>query len=93
MEERKGEIEVELAQKRMTQEQLVERVREKYTVNLHEVRGDCVTINITDNGQTVTETVTAEEMAGDAPPTDWECRFGREPRRWKSGPANRRPST
>jgi chromosome segregation protein len=49
----------------------VERIREKYTVNLHEVRGDCVTINITDNGQTTTETVTAEEMTGDAQPTDW----------------------
>jgi chromosome segregation protein len=71
LQERKGEIEVELAEKRMTQEQLVERIREKYTVNLHEVRGDCVTINITDNGQTTTETVTAEEMTGDAQPTDW----------------------
>jgi chromosome segregation protein len=57
----------------MTQEQLVDRIREKYTVNLHEVRGDCVTINITDNGQTTTETVTAEELAGDAQPTDWNA--------------------
>jgi chromosome segregation protein len=71
LQERKGEIEVELAEKRMTQEQLVDRIREKYTVNLHEVRGECVTINITDNGQTVTETVSAEELAGDSRPTDW----------------------
>ncbi len=73
LQERKGEIEVELAQKRMTQEQLVERIREKYTVNLHEVRGECVTINITDNGQTTTETVTAEEMSGETAATDWDA--------------------
>ena len=73
LQERKGEIEVELAQKRMTQEQLVERIREKYTVNLHEVRGECVTINITDNGQTTTETVTAEEMTGETATTDWDA--------------------
>ena len=40
MQERKGEIEVELAQKRMTQEQWVERIREKYDVNLLEVEGE-----------------------------------------------------
>jgi chromosome segregation protein len=73
LQERKGEIEVELTQKRMTQEQLVERIREKYTVNLHEVRGECVTINITDNGQTTTETVTAEEMTGETATTDWDA--------------------
>ena len=73
LQERKGEIEVELAQKRMAQDQLVERIREKYSVELSEVQGDCITINITDNGQTTTETVTAEEMAGDAQPTDWDA--------------------
>ena len=71
LQERKSDIEVELAEKRMKQEQLVERIREKYSVNLHEVRGDCVTINITDNGQTTTETGTAEEMTGDAQSINW----------------------
>ena len=73
LQERKGEIEVELTQKRMSLNQLVERIREKYSVELSDVRGDCITINITDNGQTTTETVTAEEMSGDAQPTDWEA--------------------
>ena len=60
MQERKGEIEVELTQKRMTQEQLVERIREKYDLDLRNIQGEVTTINITDNGLTTTETNTPE---------------------------------
>jgi chromosome segregation protein len=70
LQERKGELEVELSQMQMRQEQLVERIREKYDLNLHEVRGEITTIHITEHGHTTTETITAAESAE---PTDWEA--------------------
>ncbi len=74
MQERKGEIEVEVTQKQMKQEQLVERIQEKYDLDLREVQGDITTINITADGHTTTETITAEETATDPDtPTDWDA--------------------
>ena len=74
MQERKGEIEVELAQKRMTQEQWVERIREKYDLDLLEVQGEVTTIQITEDGRSTTEMISPEELAGDeAAPTDWDA--------------------
>ena len=72
MQERKGEIEVELTQKQMTQEQLIERVYEKYALNLRDVQGEITTINITDNGQTTTKTISPEESGGAEKTIDWE---------------------
>jgi len=73
MQERKGEIEVEVTQKQMKQEQLVDRIKEKYDLDLREVQGDVTTINITADGQTTTETVTtAESTAGTEVATDWD---------------------
>jgi len=72
MQERKGEIEVEVTQKRMKQEQLVERIQEKFDLNLHEVQGEVTTINITTDGQTTSETISSSESsAGTDPRTDW----------------------
>jgi chromosome segregation protein len=65
---------VELTQKRMTQEQLVERIREKYDLDLRNIQGEITTINITDNGLTTTETITPEETSGaSGEPVDWEA--------------------
>ena len=73
MQERKGEIEVEVTQKQMKQEQLVDRIQEKYDLDLREVQGDVTTINITADGQTTTETVTtAESTAETEVATDWD---------------------
>ena len=72
MQERKGEIEVELAQKQMMQGQLVERIREKHDLDLLDIQGEITTINITDNGQTTTETVTSEETKAPGETVDWE---------------------
>ena len=81
MQERKGEIEVEVTQKQMKQEQLVDRIQEKYDLDLREVQGDVTTINITADGQTTTETITAEQTTTEteAPPTG--TRSGRKSRR------------
>ena len=73
MQERKGEIEVEVTQKQMKQEQLIDRIQEKYDLDLRELQGDVTTINITADGQTTTETITADETHTEADaPTDWE---------------------
>lgn len=72
MQERKGEIEVEVTQKRMKQEQLVERMQEKFDLNLHEVQGEVTTINITTDGQTTSETISSSESStGTNLRTDW----------------------
>ena len=39
----------------MKQEQLVERMQEKFDLNLHEVQGEVTTINITTDGQTTSD--------------------------------------
>ena len=73
MQERKGEIEVEVTQKQMKQEQLIDRIQEKYDLDLRELQGDVTTINITADGQTTTETITADETHNETDaPTDWE---------------------
>ena len=70
LQERKGEIEVEQTQMRMKQEQLVERIREKYELNLADVQGEVSTINITEDGHTTTETISAEETGA---ATNWDA--------------------
>ena len=73
MQERKGEIEVEVTQKQMKQEQLIDRIQEKYDLDLRELQGDVTTINITADGQTTTETITVDETHTETDaPTDWE---------------------
>jgi chromosome segregation protein len=72
MQERKGQVEVEITQKQMMQEQLVERIREKHDINLREFQGEIITINITDNGQTTKKTIASEEARGGEEPVDWE---------------------
>ena len=68
MQERKGEIEVEVTQKQMKQEQLVERIQEKFNLDLSEVHGEKSTINITADGRTSIETVSPSDANL---PTDW----------------------
>ena len=71
--EQKRELDVELAQKQMTQENLIERILQKYDVNLREVRGECITITITDNGRASVETLSPDEMAAGGASTDWDA--------------------
>ena len=74
MQERKGEIEVEVTQKQMKQDQLIERIQEKYELDLRKEQGDATTINITADGHTTTETIAAEETnANIDTQTDWSA--------------------
>ncbi len=70
---RRTALEVALAQKEMTQRHLVERVLQKHQVDLLNVRSECITITITDNGQATVETLTAEAMTAGGAATNWNA--------------------
>ncbi|MFO1498450.1 MAG: hypothetical protein U1G07_08680 [Verrucomicrobiota bacterium] len=71
LQQQRGAVEVELAQKQMGLQNLRERVQEKYQVNLDEVRSECITITIATEGPPRIQTLTPEEMAASGAATDW----------------------
>lgn len=71
IQEQRGAIEVELAQKRMGVDNLRQRVREKYQINLDDVRSECITITFADQGPAKVETLTPEQMSASGASTDW----------------------
>jgi chromosome segregation protein len=70
---RKGSLEVELAQKNMSCQNLRQRVQEKYQLNLDDIRSECITITIADEGPAQVETLTPEQMAQAGAATDWNA--------------------
>lgn len=73
---RRGQLEVELAQRRMAMENLTSRIWEKYQVRLEEVRSECITITLADEGPPRVHVVTPEEMMATGAATDWEAVAG-----------------
>ena len=73
VQQRRGTIEVELAQKQMTAQNLRERVQQKYGLNLDDIRSECITITFADEGQPKAETLTPEQMAAGGAATDWNA--------------------
>jgi len=71
LQESRGTIEVELAQKNMAAQNLRERIQQKYHVNLDDVRSECITITYADEGPAKVETLTPEQMAASGAGTDW----------------------
>jgi len=71
LQEQRGALEVELAQKNMASENLRERVREKYQVKLEDIRSECITITLAEEGPPKVHTLTPEEMAASGVATDW----------------------
>ena len=84
LQEQRGALEVELAQKNMATQNLRDRVREKYQVNLDEVRSECITITLAEEGPPKVHTLTPEEMAASGVSTDWAAVAEQVPR-CKSG--------
>ncbi len=76
MQEQRGALEVELAQKNMAAQNLRERAREKYQVNLDDIRSECITITLAEEGPPKVQTLTPEEMAAHGVATDWEAVAG-----------------
>jgi chromosome segregation protein len=67
----RGAVEVELAQKNMSVQNLREKVQQKYHLNLEDIRSECITIIHAEEGQPKVETLTPEEMAASGAGTDW----------------------
>ena len=71
MQQKRGTVEVELAQKNMSVQNLRERIQQKYHVNLDDVRSECITITYADEGPAKVHVMTPEEMASSGAATDW----------------------
>ncbi len=71
--EKRGTLDVELAQKDMAVQNLRERVQQKYHVNLDDIRSECITITYADEGPAKVETMTPEQMAASGAATDWNA--------------------
>jgi chromosome segregation protein len=67
----RGTIDVELAQKNMSVQNLRERVQQKYHVSLDDIRSECITITFADEGPAKVHVLTPEEMAASGAATDW----------------------
>ncbi len=71
LQNQRGAVEVELAQKNMSVQNLREKVQQKYHLNLDDIRSECITITYADEGPAKVETLTPEEMAASGAATDW----------------------
>ena len=71
LQQQRSSIEVELAQKTMSAQNVRERIQQKYQVNLDNVRSECITITIADEGPARVQTLSPEEMAASGAATDW----------------------
>jgi chromosome segregation protein len=71
IQQQRGSIDVELAQKNMSVQNLRERVQQKYHLNLDDIRSECITITYADEGAAKVHTLTPEEMAAAGGATDW----------------------
>ncbi|MCL4786537.1 MAG: chromosome segregation protein SMC [Verrucomicrobia bacterium] len=73
LQEQRGALDVELAQKQMAAQNLRERIQQKYHVNLDDVRSECITITYADEGPAKVHVMTPEEMAASGGGTDWNA--------------------
>ncbi len=71
--QQRGGLEVELAQKNMSVQNLRERIQQKYHLNLDDIRSECITITYADEGPAKVQTLTPEEMATSGVATDWKA--------------------
>jgi chromosome segregation protein len=71
LQQQRGAIDVELAQKEMAVQNLRERIQQKYHLNLDDIRSECITITFADEGPAKVHVMTPEEMASSGAATDW----------------------
>ncbi len=71
LQDQRGALDVELAQRNMAVENLRERVQQKYHVALDGMRSECITITLADEGPAKVHVMTPEEMAASGVATDW----------------------
>jgi chromosome segregation protein len=73
LQNQRGALDVELAQKDMSVQNLREKIQQKYHLNLDDVRGECITITFADEGPAKIHVMTPEEMAASGAATDWNA--------------------
>ncbi|HEY5044072.1 MAG TPA: chromosome segregation protein SMC [Verrucomicrobiae bacterium] len=73
LQNQRGALDVELAQKNMSVQNLRDKVREKYQLNLDDIHSECITITYADEGPAKVQTLTPEEMAASGAGTDWNA--------------------
>ena len=73
LQNQRGTVDVELAQKNMVVQNLREKMQQKYHLNLEEIRSECITITYADEGPAKVETLTPEQMAEAGAATDWNA--------------------
>ncbi len=73
LQNQRGALDVELAQKNMSVQNLRERIQQKYHVSLDDVRSECITITFADEGPAKVHVMTPEEMAAAGAATDWNA--------------------
>lgn len=71
LQQQRGQVEVELAQKNMAVENLREKILTKYQISLDDIRSECITITYVDEGPPRIQTLSPEEMAAEGAATDW----------------------
>jgi chromosome segregation protein len=71
LQNQRGGVEIELAQKNMSVQNLREKVQQKYHLNLDDIRSECITITYADEGPAKVETLTPEQMTASGVATDW----------------------
>ena len=76
VQQQRGVIDVELAQKTMAVQNLRERIQQKYQLSLDDVRSECITITMAEEGAPKVETLTPDEMANRGLATDWAAVAG-----------------
>jgi chromosome segregation protein len=73
LQSRRGTLEVELAQKTMSVQNLRERIQTKYQLNLDDIRGEGIKVTFADEGPAKVESVSLDEMAAAGLATDWDA--------------------
>ena len=73
LQNQRGAIEIELAQKNMSVQNLREKIQQKYHLSLDDIRSECITITFADEGQPKVQTLTPDEMAASGAATDWNA--------------------
>ena len=71
LQNQRGSIEIELAQRNMSVQNLRERIQQKYHIALDDIRSECITITFADEGHPKIHTLSPEEMAASGAATDW----------------------
>jgi chromosome segregation protein len=73
LQNQRGTVDVELAQKNMSVQNLREKMQQKYHLNLEDIRSECITITYADEGPAKVETLSPEQMAEAGAATDWNA--------------------